>query len=524
MGKKMEIQISRVADVLSFGSKITWVFAVLLAFVCVPVWAQEEAAQPAPAKEKPKELTEEQQANAAWEFRPYRVVVWFCSDGTPSIEANLGELEQDLLRRAELLDPSGWELQVERPSSTYRWTFLNSIEDPYALTEELPKLESLANADKLMIVKLFSDQGRFHCTTRELDIRTQQWGPLLDGSADRIDEFGSAIMKSAARAFMPIARIDRVTDADEVFLRVRAMQACLRATRNEDGSWGVEEITDSPVWIQPDDRYLPVIRRTDRQGNLVRLEPVEYTYLMIEEQEGPQSVCSIQSYHRAPLHGRKSKRAQKLALVIRPPDRNTILQLVARGDEKTPLEGYEIWSGFPGAKKGEFDLIGETDWKGEIEITPTDRGMRIIYIKHGNRALKKLPIIPGLHARMVSTVPDDETRLYAEGIISGLQNEILNLVAQRQVYEAEIDIALKDKRIEEARELLVRYQELTTPQDLRTDLADEEARLKSQTDDNRELEFITTMFNTLREILNSKVVLSRESELRQRLQNVTNAS
>jgi len=497
-----------------------WLFIGALATICLANTGSSgfSQAQPAAPAETKSQKTTDEAEKAAWEFRPYQVAVWLCSDGSPGIVSNLEAIKKELVRQSELIDPSGWVLTVAAPPSQWRWAFINSIGSPEAYTEELPKLDSLAGFDKLMVVRLGMREGRYECQARELDIRTQQWGPIQDGGSARIEDFDSAIMGAISRAFMPIARVDRVSVNDEVFLRVRAMRICRRLDRTEDGGWEVNPNTDSPVWIDPNDRFLPVIRRTDRQGNLIALEPIDFTFLTIEEQNGPQSICSIQSYHRAPLAGRTSKRAQKLALVIRPPARSTVLRLVSRGDKPVPLEGYEIWSRPPGADRSESRLIGKTDWKGEFEVTPSESGMRILLIKHGERGLKKLPMIPGLHARLESTVPDDETRLYAEGIISGMQNEILNLVVQRQVYEAEIDIALKKNNLTEARELLSKYQDLSTPQELSNSLSDEESRLRAQTDDRRELEFISTMFNKLREILGSKIVESRESELRKRLQ------
>jgi hypothetical protein len=514
--------VSRCLGQFSFGGCL--IVCLSLALIA---WGGNVVAQDTPpAVAKPassgvEEATAEEQARAAWEFRPYQVAVWLCTDGSPNIMANLDTLSDDLLRRSELIDPSGWMLTVSAPSSRWRWAFLQAIEHPESHTEELAQLPELAEYDKLIAVCLTESNGVFRCQARELDIRTQQWGSLIEDSAARFAELGAVTIRAISRAFMPIARVDRVTEKDEVYLRVRAMQACNRAEMNEEGKWIVAPITDSPVWIDPRDRFLPVIRFTDRQGNLTRLEPVEFTFLTIEKQEGPLAICSIQSFLRAPLAGRQSKRAQKLALVIRPPDRSTVLKLVSRGKEAKPLEGYEVWSGFPGAQKGEFELLGKTDWKGTIEIPPSERGMRILYVAHGSRRLTKLPIIPGLHDFLETTVPDDETRLYAEGVISGLNNEILNLVAQRNVFESEIDLALKKNELDHARELLVDYQNLTSPQDLKTRLADEESRLQSQTENNRELDFIDTMFDTLREILDSKLVESRETELLQRLQDAS---
>ena len=126
---------------------------------------------------------------------------------------------------------------------------------------------------------------------------------------------------------------------------------------------------------------LPVIRRTDRKGNLVKLEPIEFTYLTVNEQSGPVVKASIESYHRAPLAQRKSKRAQKLALVIRPPENTTTLYLYAPGKEKFPLEGFEIWSRRPGSSRDEkSEFLGKTNWRGGFDVPPSPDGLRIIYV------------------------------------------------------------------------------------------------------------------------------------------------
>lgn len=571
-----------------------WVIATLTALlISTSAFAQDAFTEPASEKSaeaamkeaRPRAEAELAEA-AAWEYRPYEVAVWVCADGSPQLMANLAALGNEVGRRAELIDPSGWNLTLSKAPSKWKWAFMSSLHNPSVFREKLiatekkmadlrrdlatakknkpanpdgkaekqiqdladrlealdqvmkknnlAQLEVLEGYDKLMVICLREKNGTINCQARELDIRTQQWGPLQERNASRFQELSSAMIHAISRAFMPIARVERVTEADEVFVRPRATRVCERAEMTDEGEWTVASITDSPVWINDDDRFLPVIRRTDRQGNLVRLEAIDFTFLNIEALEGPSYVCSIQSFHRAPMSGRKSKRAQKLALVIRPPERATTLKLVSRGEDSKALEGYEVWSRYPGqpkpvkgepaSKETESELLGYTDWRGQIDIYPSEHGIRLLYIKNGSRALKKLPMIPGFHSFLETTVPDDETRLYAEGIISGLNNEILNLVAQRQVYESEIDDTLEKNKLDEARELLAKYQDLTTPQDLKIRLADEESRLQSRTDNTRELEYITSMFDTLRAILDSKAVKSKESDLLERLQNASTPS
>ncbi len=463
----------------------------------------------------------------SWELHPYKVLVWICQSGSPRLNAIEDSLEHEILRQAELIDPSGWLVYVQSAPPLWRNKLLRSIDKP----DELKGIENapqLKNADKLMVVCLEDQEGQINFQVREFDIQTQQWGAMVNRNTAQITSMHQNVFQAITKAFMPIARVDRVTEDGGVIMRARAVDACVKAAQGNDGEWVLESNSNSPVWIRPDDRFLPVIRRVDRKGNLAKLEAVDFTFLTIDKKEESAEQnessyilnCSIHSYHRAPLSGRTSRRAQKLALVIRPPETSTELKLVSRDDDQKALAGYEIWSRRPGMTRDEkSEYLGNTDWRGILEIPPhaTD-GLRLIYVKRGNRALKKLPIIPGLYSHLKSTVPNDETRLYAQGIISGFQNEILNLVAQRQVYEVEIDAALENKDYDQASELLQKYAALTSPQDVKARMADEEIRLKAQTVDQRELGSISGMFGILREALSARIGESTESDLRKRLQ------
>ncbi len=483
----------------------------------------------------------------AWEYRPYQIAVWLCSDGSPDIEANLDRIADELVLGARRIDASGWYLNVQQPPRQLQWKILSTISAPEAYTESLADDPLVGQQDKLMCVCLSSENGQILARVRELDLETRQWGPLGERNFSQTTGLLDGLVQLVKNAFMPIAEVERVTEhtlengkkADMVYLRARAIRTCKRSRQvvndreipgdgldNDDNgsiddmfAWASEPINDSPVWVRDSDRFLPVIRRTDRQGNLVRLDPVEFTYLTIEGKEDTKFVCAIQSYHRAPLAGRKSKRARKLALVIRPPESSTTLKLVSRGDDPQPLEGYEIRSGHPGATVDEIEVLGYTDWRGMIEIPPSERGMRLLLVKHGDRRLMKLPMIPGLYATQVTAVPDDETRLYAEGVISGIETEILNLVAQRSVMEAEIEALLDEGRQDEARALILEYQELPSPQQIKNRLADERTALKIKTSDPRELDYINLMFDALSGVLSSRVMDSKESELRERMLN-----
>ena len=455
----------------------------------------------------------------SWELNPYQVLVWICHDGSPRLNSVYPKLKEQILRRAELADPSGWAMHIQQPPAQWRNRLRYSLPEAQRF-EEIADQPELVNADKLIVVAINDTTGIIDFKVREYDVQTQQWGAIVNRETGQLAELDRPIFNAIKKAFMPIARVDRIGETGSVFMRARAVNACIRAVQNAEGAWILEAITSSPVWIRSDDRFLPVIRRVDRKGQLAKLEPIDSTFLTIDKQEeGYKLTCSIQSSRRAPLAQRASKRAQKLALVIRPPENPTDLKLVSQDDENLALAGYEVWSRRPGqVKEEESEYLGVTDWRGIASIPPSKDGLRLIYIKRGSRFLKKIPIIPGLYGFIQTDVPDDETRLYAEGIVQGLQTEILNLVAQRQVYETQIESAINANSFDEASDLLEKYQMLQSPQELKNSLGDEESRLKSLTGDRRELEQISKMFGQLRDALNSKVGDSKEPQLREALQ------
>ena len=475
----------------------------------------------------------------AWEYRPYQVAVWFCLDGSPLLDAIYNNIAKDVTRRSELLDPSGWDLTTGRAPTRWRNRFIDSLGNPEEF-EALESVPALLPYDKLMVVCLEEAHGTVDVRVREFDIQTQLWGPLVVREVIQRNELGRYIMDAISVAFMPLAKIDRVQEIevknsdgkivkkDEVIMQIRGVKSCIRATlqpktRNQDDEavaeiddvafeWKAAPIVGSPIYIRDDDRFLPVIRLTDRKGELVKLQPIEFTYLTSERKDGADLRASIESNRRAPLSQRKSKRSQKLALVIRPPERSTRLFLVSDDKDRTPMEGFEVWARSPEAPVEDKILLGKTDWRGSIEIPPDSEGLRLILIKRGERGLRRLPIMPGLYDSVESTLPNDETRLYAQGVVRGLENEILSMVIQRTVFEADAKKGIEDKNMEFIKKSLNQLEDLSISEMLE-ELTDQELKLKARTSNGSELAYITRRFGSLRTILNERLQASEENLL-----------
>lgn len=485
----------------------------------------------------------------AWEYRPYQVAVWFCLDGSPLIDAIYNNIAKDVTRRSELLDPSGWDLTTGRAPRRWRNRFLEDLESPerFVALESVP---ALLPYDKLMVVCMEEAHGTVSVRVREFDIQTQLWGPLVVREVIQRNELGRYVMDAISVAFMPLAKIDRVQEIevknsqgkvvkkDEVIMQIRGVQSCIRTTlqpnvRSLGGEavaevdeaafeWNTAPIDGSPIYIRDDDRFLPIIRLTDRKGELVKLQPIEFTYLTSERKDGADLRASIESNRRAPLSQRKSKRSQKLALVIRPPERSTRLFLVSDDKERTPMEGFEVWARSPEAPIEDKIMLGKTDWRGSIVIPPDSNGLRLILIKRGERGLRRLPIMPGLYDSVVSTLPNDETRLYAQGVVRGLENEILSMVIQRTVFEADAKKGIEDENMEFIKESLGKLEELSIF-DMLNELTEQELKLKARTSNGSELSYITRRFDALRTILNERDQASEESTLQEIYQSMRKA-
>jgi hypothetical protein len=459
-------------------------------------------------------ITEEPEASKrAWETRPYQVATWLCLDGSPSLTNSETEICQRIGTECQLIDPSGWNVNVGTPPSQWRWKLLNSKINDESVAKILAEPE-LEFYDKLMIIRMRSSAGGYDISVREIDARTQQIGPAVKAQTRLMSSVGSLASRLVSRAFMPIARIDEVTMKNEAELRARGIEACVRTEINEDLVPEVVTNTNSPCFVRDSDRLLPVVVRSDRSGNLVKLDPVPFTFIAIEGVEGSVINGKVYSSVRAPLAGRKSKRAEKLGLVIRPGDGTTVLRLVSRGGEEVePLEGYDIATVEPDDITKELEYHGKTDWRGEIRI-PTGDGMRMLLVRRGGRRLKKIPVIPGFRNELETTITADDTRLLATGVVTGIENEILSLAVLRQIYQKQIEAAIKDGKKDEARQILQTYSALENPSDLRARMADEEIRLRAQTSVQREKAYIQKLFSPLKKIASSDFIKNSEAEIR----------
>ena len=449
----------------------------------------------------------------AWEYQKYLVTVWIAPDGSPELETMVDELGNRLINQARIVDPVSWNLEFQRAPTPWDRRMQSQLEtiSGGALCDR----EDIAPRDKLIIVRIRKVNSSYEVSARELDIYTRQWGAVISQMVDDRQRLHWAVYKTVSQAFMPLCRIHHVVNKS-VDVRVRAAELARRIEFTEDGELINEANTDSPAWVKPNDILQPIVRRSDRLKRVSdkSIKPVEWTYLTIEDHQGSRLACHAFEARRASLEGRSGYLIKKLALVIRPPKRSTRIKLVSK-EENKPLAGYQIWEKNLDNLEEDAVLIGQSDWRGIFDVEPNEKNLRVLLIKNGSRGLARLPVIPGLYTEKSAEMPDDEARLYAEGVINGLQKELLDTVARREVYVVQIKKLIEENNPQEAEDLYKKLYELPNATNFGAKLTSYENDLRSQAKSDRERTKISGMFDKVREQSDKHLQTSQVQQIMQ---------
>ena len=78
----------------------------------------------------------------------------------------------------------------------------------------------------------------------------------------------------------------------------------------------------------------------------------------------------------------------------------------------------------------------------------------LYYVKNGSTLLARLPIVNGMKSIEQADLPDDRRRLETEGLLKGMQSEVLDIVIRRKVLESRIKQEIGKKDLVKAEKLL----------------------------------------------------------------------
>jgi hypothetical protein len=393
---------------------------------------------------------------ATWEYAPYRARVWLAVESLPQLPASLAATLSDTLpKRANAVWGAVMQIEVTAAPVKLRGALLQSLEQvtPEALASAADRTD--LESDKLYLAILLYREGSFLVRVRELDCRSRQLGPVIEGSCSTVAGLSPALWDAVAESFTPLARIEQV-EQNKTLARLRA--------------GGLITDPASPAIIEPGMVLRPVIRRNDRSGQPAKggIQAIPWTYFTVDERRDSLLECTLRSGYRTAIPSRGGVRIERLALLVRPRHDTTRLVLRSRSDPEKALVGYEIHR--RGLDQEEAQFFGATDVHGSLLLQRGEGTLETLLVKSGKQLLARLPIVPGYEETMTANIVDDDSRLAAEGFVSALSSRVLDLVARREILAARIRARVKEKKIDEAQKLLDEFRRLETRADLNRDL------------------------------------------------------
>jgi hypothetical protein len=398
-----------------------------------------------------------QDAQDAWDYTPYHIRVWLAVRPSAETTATLrNEILQTLVVQAPVYGGATWQLEAEEAPESIRYS-LEAALDELTVEQVGAAREDALTPDKVMLMSVCQENGQFLIACRELDCRTRTLGMTVRARTFQRARLPRDAADAVAEAFAPLVRVE-MSRGKKASVRMRAS--------------GLVRYDHCPSLVKTGDVLRPVIRHNDRRGEPKPngIQVLDWTFLLVREQQEYLLDCDVYSASRNPLVGRNSLSLERMALRVRPHGNSTQIQLVARGESAQPLEGYEIFAKRPVAEENAdpnvSERLGLTDWRGMIDVERTDFPLRLIYVKNGSHLIARLPVVPGFTPRETMSLPNDDKRLEAEAFVKGMESTVMDLVARREILAARIRRRMQEGKFDQARQLLDEIKGFQTKEDL----------------------------------------------------------
>lgn len=217
----------------------------------------------------------------------------------------------------------------------------------------------LSEYDKLVVLLVGLDGDNYRVRAREIDCPMQFVGAICTTRASSWSEAATQASAAVQSAFSPIARVEAAESKNAV-LRHRA------------GGLIVPEDESHPARIRVGDVMQAIVRRDDRSGKPILVQPLDFTYAAITGSDGVTMQANVYTYSGGPgLRGRQNSRTRRVLLRARPSETHTDLRVVVRGDRQRVQAGCGVY--VKDHLTDEFSFLGTTDWRGRIRV-PVPQG------------------------------------------------------------------------------------------------------------------------------------------------------
>jgi hypothetical protein len=501
-----------------------------------------------------------------WEYSPYRVQVWLTAG--PSAELNapiLDRLSDSLTTQIESLVGAPWRAEVLAPPPDLRTLILNdySLLTPEVLEEKAPDVFKL---DKLILLTIKTNPREYIVDAREFDCRVRLYGSGVRRTVRQPTYLDRVCFQAVTKAFRAVTRLE--TGAPKsAEVRIRAGGLVLSDTSpcyvgKEDILLPIQRTNDRKgnlaSVISIEWTYLVVNQRTALnpylmecrvwsgkpnpvQGRVssrkeryaLKMRPTGTTSVLrveakVKKDEVPYPMAGLEVYAKLPIDD-PPKEDPPPAAPSEPEgeaaggteadksDEAPAAETVAGGETEEKADAAEPATAPPAPaaepRPNPPIFVGVTDWRGMLTVEPGEMPLRILYLKNGGQLLARLPLIPGLLSEEVAIVPDDGPRLQAEGFVKGLQSQLMDVAAQRQIINARFNMRLEEGKIPEAQALYEEYQRLPSKEHLSKQL-DTQMSIVPDPPPNRVVKMrIDLLYANLREALGKYLTSTLSNEM-----------
>jgi hypothetical protein len=364
--------------------------------------------------------------SGGWEYQPYRVRALIAIDCPGALNEQLQrELPTYLQSRSVAVLYPLWQIEFEAADGPERHNVLSSFANSSMFAappnKSSDKDDQQANRpDKLLLLTVIRTSTGFAVQSREYDTYVLRWSTPLRRECRQVSALGETLFGLVRQTLSPLARIEvDPQDPQHVTLLPRGSQ--------------LPTSPGTQPWAKAGDAFLPLVRRTTRAGALADkgLHPVPWTYLEAIDNGNKPLTFRVRSASRRPFAGRRQGRVEQLAIALRADPADTNLQLVSRKDDKKTLVGYEV---LVQNERGEQPArINVSDTTGSVRIPAGASPVQMLLVKHGNQLLARLPVVTGAESSIRLPLPDDDARLAAEARLSALREELIDVVARRNI-------------------------------------------------------------------------------------------
>jgi nucleotide-binding universal stress UspA family protein len=386
-----------------------------------------------------------------WELEPYRIRVVLALDAPSAMADRLAAaLPEYLANRVETAIGPTWRLSTSVADGVIRHRLLAGLDglSDTALGSGGHRSEAVvgidpshSDADKLVVVTVRATPLGYELSGREYDFYVERWGPTLHRSFAQQAALPERLFVLLCQAVAPLARLDiDPTDERRVVLHLRGA--------------GLPHKDDGLPWAEPGDVFLPILRRTTREGMLVPngIEAVPWTYVQATQVDDGRIVGQLLSGTKRPLGVRRRGRVEQLAIAIRPELSETTIRLHSRTHPDKSLVGYQVFVQNPGQEATE--PIGVSDSDGLIRIAKGGPQIRLLYVKSSDQILARVPIVPGAERLVDVPLPDDDVHQQAEARLAALREQLIDVVARRNIFMTRVRQKIEAGQFQQAENLL----------------------------------------------------------------------